>query len=988
MKKWLTFVLVFGTKLAHADPLLDSWLTSTSGQYARIFPTIEDETAGNSVTTWNRGQGVQNLPTYAGVHEISHDATNIYIRTTGLGAHIMGPWYGNEAKTNLFPNYPSNQAIIYRLPRTPGPPPGTKTNTGLGRIGIFVDGVSMFDSRDAFSYDTSEGRDESPMTPPQVDGNDVWNRDAYVNEGVTFDASNAHQGGSNYHYHANPPGLRHLLGDSVDYDPATNRYTENFNGQHSPIIGWVRDGYPLYGPYGYSDPNDPNSTVRRMISGFRKRNITVRETLPPHAARDQNRSETLTSDFFGPPVSTQFVLGHYLEDYEYLGDFGQTLGTDFDLDEHNGRFCITPEFPAGTYAYFVSIEADGTPKFPYNIGRKFYGTPQGNTTNNVPAGATTIFQGGPETPLTCGLDVTNDVVTLTWSTLEGGLYLTQSSPDLEDWQTDTATQDANALSIIEPASDPKKFYRTSLLSLSPFDDAGFQYTPPTPTTQNNVLLIIVDDWGIDASPLDNPTGANLASMPNFVNLATQGVRFTNAYAQPQCSPTRAGILSGRFSFRHGIGSPGGANFPVGETSLPDAFANASSPHAVSMIGKWHLGGGDNGPFDNAAWPDARVALSNIPSYTLWDKTINGTTTTGVTTYATTDQADDAINFINTQNNNSNPWFCWLAFNAPHGPFHDPPSELIPSGLTGTTNSIRYRKALEAMDTEIGNVLQAVDLSTTNVIIIGDNGTPGQVFQAPFLAQKVKGSLYEGGVRVPLIVAGPDVYARGTRDDLVHCADLFPTILDLAGVDNNTAIPADTDLDGISLLPALTGNSATPRTILVENFGAGVTNPGRALRQNQYKLHIYDDGTEEFYDVVQDISETNNLLLGTLNPEQQQAYDDLVAESSNLQNQGGGNTTATGILNVSPNTSTVGSTITVTINLDPNKTDPAVPGINQTINRVTLGGVTATSSSRPSRYVVEATFTLPNTPGSYAMEVVFNGPQARTFGLNDAFEVTP
>lgn len=106
----------------------------------------------------------------------------------------------------------------------------------------------MFDSRDAFSYDTSAGQDDNPMAGGGVNGDGIWNRDAFINEGVTFDAGNAHQAGILSHYHANPTALRHLLGDSVAHDPNANSYAENFNGAHSPIIGWVRDSYPVYGP--------------------------------------------------------------------------------------------------------------------------------------------------------------------------------------------------------------------------------------------------------------------------------------------------------------------------------------------------------------------------------------------------------------------------------------------------------------------------------------------------------------------------------------------------------------------------------------------------------------------------------------------------------------------------------------------------------------------------------------------------------------------
>lgn len=968
----------------HADNLaqnLASWHTDRAGTYARIFETDLAETNGSSVTTWSRGQGIQAEPTYAGVHEVSYDNSSIYIRTTGLGTHIMGPWYLNEARTNLFPNYPANQAIIYQIPRDPGAPPATKTNTTLGRIGLFVDGVSMFDSRDAFSYDTSAGRDDSPNAAAGVDGDEVWNRDAFINESVTFDAANAHQARSNYHYHANPPALRYQLGDSVDYDPATNTYTENFNGSHSPILAWVDDGYPLYGPYGYADPSDATSEVRLIVSGFQKRSITTRETLPANAARDQGRALALPANIHGPAVSTQFPIGHYLEDYEYLGDLGQTLGVDFDLDEQNGRFCVTPEFPEGTFAYFVSIEEDGTPKFPYNIGRKYHGNPTGGVTQAIPANATIAFEGGPERPLETDLSVAGDEVSIVWSAIEGGSYLVESSPDLDSWQPTTTSQATNDLALTEPIIQDQQFYRASLLDLAPFDDAGFDYQPLAPRAPNNILLVIVDDWGIDFGTLDNPNGFQLPSMPTWNSLADQGVRFTNAYAQPSCSPTRAGILSGRYSFRHGIGTPGGANFPENEISLPEAFANDSSPFALAAFGKWHLGGGDNGPAERGGWAEYRGGVAaGLDDYYDWEKTINGVTTMVTDTYATTDQVNDAVNFIEAQN--ENPWFCWLAFNAPHSPFHDPPTELLPSNPTGTDNRSRYLKALEAMDTELARLLASVDLTKTNVLLIGDNGTPSNITQDPFMAGRAKGSLYEGGIRVPFIALGPDVRARGTRDDLVHCSDLFSTILDLADV----PLP-ETQIDGRSLRPILTGSGSVEGPVVLETFG-NTTNPGRVIRIGDYKLHLYEDGDREFYQVATDISEMNDLLLGTLSAAEQAAFDEIVAFNATLSEmtEGSGTTDATGILSVTPATGTAGESITLTINMDPDKDDPVVPGLNRDIASITLGGVSGTNITRPSRYVAQATFVLPTQLETLAAEVIFTGPQRRTFGLNDAFEV--
>src|SRR5205814_2486849 len=142
---------------------------------ARIYPTAADESARNAVTTWSRGQGTQALPVYAGVREVSSSSTWVYIRSSGLASYVMGPWYLNAAKTQLFPNYPANAHVLYRIPRSPTVP-ASKTLTGLGAIGYFVNGVALFDNRDAFYWNgTSE-----------VMGNGLWNRDAYVNESVTF----------------------------------------------------------------------------------------------------------------------------------------------------------------------------------------------------------------------------------------------------------------------------------------------------------------------------------------------------------------------------------------------------------------------------------------------------------------------------------------------------------------------------------------------------------------------------------------------------------------------------------------------------------------------------------------------------------------------------------------------------------------------------------------------------------------------------------
>lgn len=482
--------VVGASRTALADPQLSSWFTADSGQYARLYESTAAETAGTVSKTWSRGQGVQSSPTYSGVHQIDSSTNWVYIRTTGLASHIMGPWYLDAAKSQNFPNFPSNTATIYRIPRVPVIPV-TKTSTGLGTTGRMVNGVSIFDSRDAFSYSNSNATDATPVNG--ITGDGIWNRDGYHNEGVTFDPALAHQAGNNYHYHAHPIGLRFQLGDHVDYNPVTNRYAESTGppARHSPILGWAADGLPVYGPYGYGSPTDPSSGVRRMVSSFILRtgsqgttNLAAvgRTTLPAWAARIQGRSAALAASQYGPAVSSSYLLGHYIEDFDYLGDLGYTQGVDFDLNEQNVRFCVTPEFPSGTWAYFTPINADGTPAFPYTTGRQYFGTPSGGNVTSITESVTNIFKGGPnkpDTPDTPGISGTD--TTLTWSAVEGGTYQVEGTEDFLSWTSVggaiTASDDqAAVVDAGAVASHPRRFYKITRTALAGFDSNGFTST--------------------------------------------------------------------------------------------------------------------------------------------------------------------------------------------------------------------------------------------------------------------------------------------------------------------------------------------------------------------------------------------------------------------------------------------------------------------------------------------------------------------------------
>ena len=478
-------VLAASSAPAAEDPRLTSWLSAPSVNYARLYESDAARTSGTAVTTWARGQGTQSAPSYAGVMQISFSRDWVYLRSSGLGYHVMGPWYLDTAHTQSFPNFPANQNVLYRVPRVPVVS-ANKTLTGNGVIGYGVDGVAFFDNRDTFSYSTASGQDADPVN--RLQGTGVWNRDAYANEGVTFDSAFAHQAGANYHYHANTPALRHQLGDHVEYNATTRGYTESAGAvtRHSPILGWLADGHPVYGPYGYASALDGTSAVRRMVSGYVRRDganattdlaATGRTTLPVWATRAQNRAATLAANLQGPPVNATFPLGRYLEDYDYLGELGRTQGSDFDLDLHNGRFCVTPEFPAGTYAYFVTIAADGSPQFPYVIGRWYYGSPTGGAVAAVTETVTEYVRSGPTTPIVIAATASGTGVALNWSSVEGATYRIESSADGATWTTVAAAVTSTGQTTGYAATAAANFFRVTVAAIATFDARAVMGTP-------------------------------------------------------------------------------------------------------------------------------------------------------------------------------------------------------------------------------------------------------------------------------------------------------------------------------------------------------------------------------------------------------------------------------------------------------------------------------------------------------------------------------
>jgi hypothetical protein len=231
-----------------------------------------------------------------------------------------------------------------------------------------------------------------------------------------------------------------------------------------------------------------------MLSGFQLRNgqngsdnlaVSGRTAIPLWAARMYG----VSSNQSGPTVSSSYPLGRYMEDNAYLGDLvnpdtGSNFvpGVDFDLNEYNARFCVTPEFPNGTWAYFVCINSNGTPVFPYNIGRSFFGNPTGAGVTSIGETVSTNFLGGPhQAPVLNNPAWNSGVVTLTWSALEGGTYRVESTTNLHTWATNAtgvaAVLDATGYTNSSPEN--QKFFRVVQTALAPYDPVGGGSGGPT-----------------------------------------------------------------------------------------------------------------------------------------------------------------------------------------------------------------------------------------------------------------------------------------------------------------------------------------------------------------------------------------------------------------------------------------------------------------------------------------------------------------------------
>ncbi|WP_146851175.1 sulfatase [Brevifollis gellanilyticus] len=404
------------------------------------------------------------------------------------------------------------------------------------------------------------------------------------------------------------------------------------------------------------------------------------------------------------------------------------------------------------------------------------------------------------------------------------------------------------------------------------------------SAQMNVVLILADDLG--SSDL-RCYGSDLHETPNLDKLASEGMRFTQNYAAcTVCSPTRAALMTGKYPARLHITdwipgrmpenpkllTPDWTRYlPSEEVTLAEAFKAAG--YTTASIGKWHLGEGEHSP-ENQGF-DVNIAGTNEgapPSYIApWKISTLSEGKEG--DYLTDRLGEEAAAYV--ARNKDNPFFLYLPHYAVHTPIQARADLLkkyegkIKAGLMHSNPG--YAAMMESMDTAVGRVLAALEehklTDRTIVIFTSDNG--GRVPTTANKSLRVgKGSAYEGGLRVPLIVRWPGVTKPGsTSDTPTITMDLFPTLLDMTSVQpvNSTSATGASGRDGLSLLPLLRGEGTLNRSELFwhyphhQHYQLGGSMPFGVVRSGNFKLiEFYNDMHVELYDLQNDLGEQHDL----------------------------------------------------------------------------------------------------------------------------------
>ena len=347
-KKVLSLIALFALTIitvAQTNPIITAPIQNQTGITGRHY------IQGNSTPIED---GV-----LANVQSVDYSEEWVYITATGIPAYITGPFLDGN------PSLAQNQNAIYKLPLTPIENTGTPTATNGGNIGIFINGVSLFDYRDGVAWNNNTMSlcggppGGNPPCPGGPNGNQDWNRDAIPAEMGGFDCNKAHPAMGNYHHHQNPSAFNLdliIVSNICETYPADGLYVIDTES-HSPLIGFAYDGFPIYGAYGFANADGTGGIVK-MNSSYELPGATTRIN--------------------GPDINNTYFEGYFREDYNYVSHT-----EDFYLDEHNGRFAITPEYPEGIYAYYATVDENHNSAYPYAVGPTFYGNVVATKVNTI-----------------------------------------------------------------------------------------------------------------------------------------------------------------------------------------------------------------------------------------------------------------------------------------------------------------------------------------------------------------------------------------------------------------------------------------------------------------------------------------------------------------------------------------------------------------------------------------------------------------------------